>query len=166
MSESTLRIVWIYPDLLSTYGDRGNLLILARRAQLRGIPVETYEIRSDQQMPWGADIYLIGGGEDGPQALAAQRLMLPDDVKRVVAEARSATAQALQCGTPGQGSGSRSLQTPGRTRSPRPAGWSMSLSICSAAGRMSISAASIPSARIRAHALDFVPSEVANPGMV
>ena len=29
MSESTLRIVWIYPDLLSTYGDRGNMLILA-----------------------------------------------------------------------------------------------------------------------------------------
>ena len=28
-----LRIVWVYPDLLSTYGDRGNLLILARRAR-------------------------------------------------------------------------------------------------------------------------------------
>src|SRR5439155_4865585 len=32
----------------------------------------------------------------------------------------AATAQALQCGTPGQGSGSRSRQTPGTTRSPRP----------------------------------------------
>ena len=84
MSESTLRIVWIYPDLLSTYGDRGNLLILARRAQLRGIPVETYEIRSDQQMPWGADIYLIGGGEDGPQALAAQRLIADGGLHRAV----------------------------------------------------------------------------------
>ena len=84
MSESTLRIVWIYPDLLSTYGDRGNLLILARRAQLRGIPVETYEIRSDQPMPWGADIYLIGGGEDGPQALAAQRLINDGGLHRAV----------------------------------------------------------------------------------
>jgi len=74
-TESTLRIVWIYPDLLSTYGDRGNLLILGRRAALRGIPVETYEVRSDQAMPTTADIYLIGGGEDGPQALAAQRLI-------------------------------------------------------------------------------------------
>ena len=50
MTESTLRIVWIYPDLLSTYGDRGNLLILGRRAALRCIPVETYEVRSDQPM--------------------------------------------------------------------------------------------------------------------
>ena len=37
MSTESLRIVWIYPDLLSTYGDRGNMLILARRAQLRPV---------------------------------------------------------------------------------------------------------------------------------
>ena len=34
---STLRLVWVYPDLLSTYGDRGNLLVLERRARLRGM---------------------------------------------------------------------------------------------------------------------------------
>ena len=84
MTESTLRIVWIYPDLLSTYGDRGNLLILGRRAALRGIPVETYEVRSDQAMPTTADIYLIGGGEDGPQALAAQRLITDGGLHRAV----------------------------------------------------------------------------------
>ncbi|MEU8611776.1 glutamine amidotransferase [Actinoplanes sp. NPDC048791] len=83
-TESTLRIVWIYPDLLSTYGDRGNLLILGRRAALRGIPVETYEVRSDQAMPTTADIYLIGGGEDGPQALAAQRLIADGGLHRAV----------------------------------------------------------------------------------
>ena len=32
----------------------------------------------------------------------------------------AATAQALQCGTPGHGSGRRRRKTPGRTRSPRP----------------------------------------------
>jgi CobQ-like glutamine amidotransferase family enzyme len=73
-TESALRIVWVYPDLLSTYGDRGNMLILARRAHIRGLPVETIEIRSDEPVPSKADIYLLGGGEDGPQALAAQRL--------------------------------------------------------------------------------------------
>ena len=39
-----LRLVWIYPDLLSTYGDRGNLLMLERRARLRGLPVEVTEV--------------------------------------------------------------------------------------------------------------------------
>jgi CobQ-like glutamine amidotransferase family enzyme len=81
---SALRIVWVYPDLLSTYGDRGNLLILSRRADLRGLPVECFEVRSDQPVPVDADIYLLGGGEDGPQALAAQRLIADGGLRRAV----------------------------------------------------------------------------------
>jgi CobQ-like glutamine amidotransferase family enzyme len=77
-------LVWVYPDLLSTYGDRGNLLILARRADLRGLPVECVEIRSDQALPADGDIYLLGGGEDGPQALAAQRLIADGGLHRAV----------------------------------------------------------------------------------
>jgi CobQ-like glutamine amidotransferase family enzyme len=71
---SAVRLVWVYPDLLSTYGDRGNLLMLARRARLRGIPVEIAEVNSDQRVPTDGDIYLLGGGEDLPQVLAARRL--------------------------------------------------------------------------------------------
>src|ERR1035441_7213671 len=48
---SAIRLVWVYPDLLSTYGDRGNLLMLARRAGLRGIGVEIAEVNSDQRVP-------------------------------------------------------------------------------------------------------------------
>ena len=70
-----LRLVWIYPDLLSTYGDRGNLLILERRARLRGMPVEMIEVNSDQPVPQEGDIYLMGGGEYLPQPLAARRLL-------------------------------------------------------------------------------------------
>jgi CobQ-like glutamine amidotransferase family enzyme len=86
VSTESLRIVWIYPDLLSTYGDRGNLLILARRAKERGLPVEVAEVRSDQPLPSSADIYLIGGGEDGPQALGAQRLITDGGLHRAVAQ--------------------------------------------------------------------------------
>src|SRR5258705_9131686 len=71
---SAIRLVWVYPDLLSTYGDRGNLLVLARRARLRGFPVEIAEVNSDQRVPVDGDIYLLGGGEDLPQILAARRL--------------------------------------------------------------------------------------------
>jgi CobQ-like glutamine amidotransferase family enzyme len=81
---SALRIVWVYPDLLSTYGDRGNLLILARRAAARQIPVQTVEVRSDQPVPATGDIYLLGGGEDGPQALAAERLIADGGLSRAV----------------------------------------------------------------------------------
>jgi CobQ-like glutamine amidotransferase family enzyme len=79
-----VRIVWVYPDLLSTYGDRGNLLILAHRARRRGLRVDAIEVRSDERLPAGADIYLLGGGEDGPQALAAQRLNADRGLHRAV----------------------------------------------------------------------------------
>ena len=96
VTESALRVVWLYPDLLSTYGDRGNMLILARRAHARGIPVETIEVRSDQAVPEHGDIYLLGGGEDGPQALAANRLNADQGLHRALA--RGATALVVCAG--------------------------------------------------------------------
>jgi CobQ-like glutamine amidotransferase family enzyme len=69
-----LGLVWVYPDLLSTYGDRGNLIMLERRARLRGIGVESIMVNSDRAVPRQGDIYLLGGGEDLPQVLAARRL--------------------------------------------------------------------------------------------
>ena len=81
-TSSTLRIVWIYPDLLSTYGDRGNVLILRRRAELRGIPTEVVRVHSSDPVPEEGDVYLLGGGEDRPQILAAQRRRADGGVKR------------------------------------------------------------------------------------
>lgn len=83
MSSSALQIVWVYPDLLSTYGDRGNMLILAHRAQARGIAAQTHEVFLNEALPAG-DIYLLGGGEDGAQALAAQRLLADGGLHRAV----------------------------------------------------------------------------------
>jgi CobQ-like glutamine amidotransferase family enzyme len=74
VSSDRIKIVWIYPDLLSTYGDQGNCLVLERRAALRGITTRTLHVRSDEAVPVDGDIYLLGGGEDRPQILAAERL--------------------------------------------------------------------------------------------
>ena len=72
---SAVRLVWVYPDLLSTYGDRGN----AARAGPPGPAARRCrstiaEVNSDQPVPADGDIYLLGGGEDRPQILAAERL--------------------------------------------------------------------------------------------
>jgi CobQ-like glutamine amidotransferase family enzyme len=69
-----LRIAIVYPDLLGTYGDGGNGLILARRAEWRGVDVELVQAASDVALP-EADIYCVGGGEDGPQVRAARSLI-------------------------------------------------------------------------------------------
>jgi hypothetical protein len=81
---NALRLVWIYPDLLSTYGDRGNVLVLERRARLRGLPVEIVEVNSDQRVPRDGHIYVMGGGEDLPQTLAARRLNADGGVHEAV----------------------------------------------------------------------------------
>ncbi|MDA8369229.1 MAG: glutamine amidotransferase [Nocardiopsaceae bacterium] len=81
-TSSALRIVWIYPDLLSTYGDQGNVLILRRRAELRGIRTEIVHVHSSDAVPVEGDIYLLGGGEDRPQILAAERLRADGGLKR------------------------------------------------------------------------------------
>ncbi|WP_326692459.1 MULTISPECIES: glutamine amidotransferase [unclassified Streptomyces] len=84
MSDTSLRLVWIYPDLLSTYGDQGNALVVERRAQQRGLDVQRVDVRSDQPIPTSGDIYLIGGGEDRPQRLAAERLLRDGGLNRAV----------------------------------------------------------------------------------
>ncbi len=74
--ESTLSIALIYPDLLGTYGDKGNALVLAHRARARGITAEVIEVDARSSIPESCDIYLLGGGEDAAQVAAAEGLRL------------------------------------------------------------------------------------------
>lgn len=61
-----------YPDLLNLYGDRGNVLALMRRAQLRGIEVEVKRISIGDEVNVGdIDIGFIGGGQDREQNIMA-----------------------------------------------------------------------------------------------
>ena len=45
MSEKTLRICHLYPDLLNLYGDRGNILCMRRRLEWRGIDADRKSTR-------------------------------------------------------------------------------------------------------------------------
>ncbi len=79
-----LRIAVVHPDLLGTYGDGGNGLVLARRAEWRGLAVELLQAPSDRPLP-EADVYCLGGGEDGPQVRAARTLVDDGTLARRVA---------------------------------------------------------------------------------
>ena len=76
----SLKIALIYPELLGTYGDRGNALVLNYRAKVRGIDSEFLSIAPGEQIPKSADIYLLGGGEDNAQVLATELLFKQIDV--------------------------------------------------------------------------------------
>jgi hypothetical protein len=80
-----LRIAVVYPDLLGTYGDGGNGLVLARRAEWRGLDATLLQAVSDRPLP-DADVYCLGGGEDGPQVRAARTLIDDGTLARRVTE--------------------------------------------------------------------------------
>ncbi len=69
-----LVLVSLYPDLLRTYGDRGNVLTLQHRADWRGFDVRVEEVSRGDRLPPGADIALIGGGTDRIQSLVGRDL--------------------------------------------------------------------------------------------
>jgi CobQ-like glutamine amidotransferase family enzyme len=71
MRDSTLRVGLIYPELLGTYGDRGNAVVLVQRARWRGHDAELVEVAASEPIPDSLDLYLLGGGEDDPQSMAA-----------------------------------------------------------------------------------------------
>ena len=78
----SLTIVRLYHELLGTYGDAGNAEVLIHRAKARGIAVDLIEVEPHQDVPTSADIYLLGGGEDGPQTAALEMLEKDGGLKR------------------------------------------------------------------------------------
>jgi lipid II isoglutaminyl synthase (glutamine-hydrolysing) len=75
MEGRRISIGWMYPEELSTYGDRGNVLALAQRGQWRGMEVHVVRIRRHDVIPADVDILFIGGGQDRAQAKVAQTLV-------------------------------------------------------------------------------------------
>ena len=89
-----IAIGWLYPTLMSTYGDRGNVICLQRRCQWRGIEVEIVPLKreTNPKVFEGVDIIVGGGAQDRQQEI-------------VMRDLQGAKAQALKAkldnGTPG-----------------------------------------------------------------
>ncbi|GAD84769.1 glutamine amidotransferase [Nocardia asteroides NBRC 15531] len=74
MSESTIRIGLVLPDVMGTYGDGGNALVLRQRLRMRGYDAEIVDITLADPVPDSFDIYTLGGAEDSAQRLATRHL--------------------------------------------------------------------------------------------
>ena len=68
-----LSIAWIYPDLMSTYGDRGNIIVLKKRCLARDIDCKIENISLDTRISVleKCDLIFMGGAQDRQQKLAA-----------------------------------------------------------------------------------------------
>ena len=70
-----LRICHLYGNLMNTYGDNGNLLMLQHRAKKLGYEVETTLISLEEDFnPEEFDIVMFGGGQDYEQTVVAKDL--------------------------------------------------------------------------------------------
>ena len=86
----TLNICHLYPDLMDTYGDKGNIITLVKRCQWRGINVRVSNIGVGQSLDFSAkggpasgwDLYFFGGGQDRQQQIVGQDLQKKaEDIK-------------------------------------------------------------------------------------
>ncbi len=91
MSEPTavVRLGHLYPAEMNIYADRGNIAVLARRLEWRGLALEVTEIGPGRAIEPGAhDLYYLGGGQDRDQAVVAEDLVSvkADGLRAAVAE--------------------------------------------------------------------------------
>jgi CobQ-like glutamine amidotransferase family enzyme len=82
MADSTVRIGLVLPDVMGTYGDGGNALVLRQRLRLRGIAAEIVEITLADPVPDSLDLYTLGGAEDYAQRLATRHLIRHPGLQR------------------------------------------------------------------------------------
>ncbi|MCX2714122.1 type 1 glutamine amidotransferase [Mycolicibacterium sp. J2] len=80
----TVRIGLVLPDVMGTYGDGGNAVVLRQRLRLRGIDAEIVEITLDDPVPESLDLYTLGGAEDYAQRLATKHLIRHPGLQRAV----------------------------------------------------------------------------------
>jgi CobQ-like glutamine amidotransferase family enzyme len=74
VNESVVRIGLVLPDVMGTYGDGGNAVVLRQRLRLRGYAAEIIEIGVNDPVPATLDLYTLGGAEDSAQRLATRHL--------------------------------------------------------------------------------------------
>lgn len=89
----SLTIGWLYPELMSTYGDRGNIIVLFKRCEWRGIDAEVkrldvgFEITELKE----CDLLFMGGAQDKEQSIVAKDLR----------EKKKVLQDMIEDGTPG-----------------------------------------------------------------
>lgn len=77
-----LIIGWLYPELMSTYGDRGNVIVLHKRCEWRGISVEIrrldlgFKIKDLRK----CDLLFMGGAQDKQQQIVSEDLLKKREV--------------------------------------------------------------------------------------
>lgn len=71
-----LLLGWLYPQLMNTYGDRGNIIVLTQRAQWRDIEIEVKYLNEGFGVKelQTCDLLFMGGAQDKQQQIVSADL--------------------------------------------------------------------------------------------
>jgi len=92
MSDMSLKICHLYPEVLNLYGDRGNIQCLRNRLLWRGIDCEVAEAKIGSKESFADyDLFFIGGGQDFEQEVLLQDLKSGrgDEIKRAIEDGKT-----------------------------------------------------------------------------
>ncbi len=100
MAGMRITVGYLYPDIMSTYGDRGNVETVMRRCEWRNIGVNVTELRLGDRLaaadaPDAPDLIMIGGGGESQQQLVAPDLCKVKGESITEAVAHGAAALAV-----------------------------------------------------------------------
>lgn len=86
--KQTLIIGWLYPELMSTYGDRGNIIVLQKRCEWRGIKTEIarLDLHFNPNQLAQCDLLFMGGAQDRQQQIVAEDLERKKDILKKMVE--------------------------------------------------------------------------------
>lgn len=71
-----IRILFLYPQEMNTYGDWGNVLVIQKRLEWRGFRVRIIEHHPGDRLPSDVDLIFFGGGQDSGQSLIMDDLQM------------------------------------------------------------------------------------------
>jgi CobQ-like glutamine amidotransferase family enzyme len=91
-----IKIAHLYPKEMNIYGDNGNILVLKKRLEWRGLRVDQINIGVGDSVPKEVDIIFGGGGQDAGQSVIADDLQnKSNDLKK---HAEKGVVMLMICG--------------------------------------------------------------------
>jgi hypothetical protein len=96
-----LTIGWLYPKLMSTYGDRGNVICLERRCQWRNLDVSILPLDQDTDINTFSEFdVIVGGGAQDRQQEIVMRDLQGEKAEIMKEKIRNGIPGVFTCGSP------------------------------------------------------------------
>lgn len=94
-----IRVLHLYDKYLNIYADRGNMMVLRRRCELRDLAFDLRGLDLDQTFdPKEIDLLYVGGGQDRDQRLIAKRMSSPPVADAIRTAVENDVAVLAVCG--------------------------------------------------------------------